>query len=289
MRIIGVLTIVLLAAVATLVYVLVVVTHGAVSRSRVERFARRQRLAITPGNGDSVIRYLATTRRWRAWGLLLGGLLGVLWSLRDHQVRIDFTALFAGWFVGAVVAEWRVTSLASGSRHSARLARRTRRDYLGPAALMLPIATAVLCVGLASAGILGAARRTPHELLPIVAWAAASIAGLGVIWMVQRHILLRAQPQEAADVLAADDAVRARSLHVLSGAAVAAGGIPAASLLSLAGEVFTGWDAADVGALSLLLLFAAALTGWLLGMTSSPVPTQDNDDSSLPVGGVISR
>lgn len=42
-----------------------------VPRERVARFARRQGLAITPDNGAAVIRYLATTRRWRA-GCLVG-------------------------------------------------------------------------------------------------------------------------------------------------------------------------------------------------------------------------
>src|SRR5436190_15376687 len=52
--------------------------YGPVARHRVALFARRQRLIITVANGEQVIRYLATTRRWRAAGIG-GGLVISFW------------------------------------------------------------------------------------------------------------------------------------------------------------------------------------------------------------------
>jgi len=97
------------AAVANLV-------SGPMARGRVERFARRQRLTVTVDNGEQVIRYLATTRRWRGAGLAAGLILSVAVSLPD-QLRVDFVTLFAGWFVGTLVAEARVTHVGFGRRY----------------------------------------------------------------------------------------------------------------------------------------------------------------------------
>ena len=104
--------------------------HGPVSRSRLERFARRQRLDITVDNGAQVIGYLATTRRWRAAGLAAGFGVSVLRSL-PAAVNADFVLLFAGWFLGALVAEVRVAHLAHGPVRTASLQPRRADAYLG--------------------------------------------------------------------------------------------------------------------------------------------------------------
>src|SRR3954451_14965315 len=79
---------------------------GPVSRARVERFARRQFLVVTAANGDPIIRYLATTRRWRVAGIVSGYLLAATVSLTVGGIGSSAViALFAGWFAGALVAE----------------------------------------------------------------------------------------------------------------------------------------------------------------------------------------
>ena len=50
---------------------------GVVSRRRVERFARLHSLPVTAANGNQIILYRATTRRWRALGLATGLLIQV--------------------------------------------------------------------------------------------------------------------------------------------------------------------------------------------------------------------
>src|SRR5688500_8851547 len=105
----------MLAILAVLIFLLGSIAIGAaggpVSRTRVEPFARRQRLTITAANGDHVIRYLATARRWRAAGATAGILASVTAALPQGQLRVDFFLLFAGWFLGALVAEFRVAHL----------------------------------------------------------------------------------------------------------------------------------------------------------------------------------
>jgi hypothetical protein len=167
---------------------------GPVARVRVERFARRQRLTVTPENGNQVIRYLATTRRWRAAGLTAGL---VLWIGLDvpTMVRIDFVILFAGWFAGALVAEARVAHLGVGPRRAASLQRRLPSSYLPRLdwALVPAAAGVAVAVGAGTAVLaaVGAARPS---------WTAW-------LWLVV--------------ALGVAVAVRSRSLHVLAGGGAA--------------------------------------------------------------------
>ncbi|HEV2888082.1 MAG TPA: hypothetical protein VGX49_14315 [Jatrophihabitans sp.] len=66
-------------------------------------------------------------------------------------------------------------------------------------------------------------------------WLALTLAAAAVTVAVGRHILGRSQPIAAEDVLAADEAIRSRSLHVLAGAALAIIGYLGAAVLSLPG------------------------------------------------------
>ncbi|MDQ1715309.1 MAG: hypothetical protein QOC60_1254, partial [Frankiaceae bacterium] len=93
---------------------------GPVSRERVAKFARRQTLFITPDNGNMVIAYLATTRRWRAAGLAMGVVVSIAWSF-GNGFSVNMVQLIAGWFAGAVIAEWRISRLPVGTRRAASL------------------------------------------------------------------------------------------------------------------------------------------------------------------------
>lgn len=260
-----------------------------VTRARVERFARRQRLVITPDNGARVMEYLATTRRWRASGLVLGALGGLLWSLPDGKLTLSFTALFGGWFVGAVIAEWRVAALPSGERRSALLQPRQLRDYLGPLARALPATSAAACTALAVANLAGSLRQDTGLILPIVAWTAAAGVGLALVTAIQRHVLVRRQSPAAADVLAADDAIRSRSVRVLAGSAVAAAGFPAASLVAMLSSAYPSLDQEAAAGTSLVLLCVAALAGWRVAVAPSRVRRDVPAWGSERVGGVTGR
>lgn len=200
-----------------LVFWLGVVEQGVVARSRVESFARRQHLAITAGNGNHVIRYLATTRRWRATGIMLGLIGSVAWALREGGFRIDFLALFAGWFVGALVAEFRLARVPRGPRRAASLTRRTGSAYLPGVLWALVPAAALASLAVGGWTLVEVLRGRSVDPLAGVLCGVALAVAVTVI-LVQRQVLHRGQSAEAADLVAADNAIRSRSLHVLAGA-----------------------------------------------------------------------
>ncbi|WP_027344945.1 hypothetical protein [Hamadaea tsunoensis] len=191
--------------------------YGPISRSRVRSFARHARLAVTAGNGDQVIRYLAVTRRWRSAGFAAGAVASVLVSLPD-RVSVNFLALFAGWFAGALCAELHLAFTASSTRRAASLDARTPDRYVSWFVWgLLPAASVVLVA------------PWPTGRRPVL-WTAIGLAILLAVGLVRRSVLRRAQDPGEPDRVRADDAVRARSLHVLSG-----GGFTLAGLCGLAG------------------------------------------------------
>ena len=186
------------------------VAGGPVARARLATFARRHDLVVTPANGTQVILYLATTRRWRAAGLTAGYVVSVAWALPQQRVHVNFLALFAGWFAGALVAEARVVHLAGGARRAASLVPRRMEDYRSR--VVSALVPASLAVSLAVAAVAVAAGSTPAGAL----WFAASLTVVGGVHVIERRVLQRPQPLAPPDQLAADDAIRSRSLHVLA-------------------------------------------------------------------------
>jgi hypothetical protein len=195
-------------------------TFGPVTRARVQRFAHRQRLLVTAGNGNLVIAYLAATRRWRAAGLAAGVAICAAWSLRGSSFWVNFVAAFAGWFAGALVAEVRMVRQAPAQRRQASLAPRRLEAYLGWFSRRLLVATVVVSVA-GTVIALDLAHQIGRSWLPVLAWFALAILIAVLVWMTQVRVLRRPQPLAEPDVLAADDAIRSRSLHVLAGGGAA--------------------------------------------------------------------
>lgn len=198
-----------LAAVAAVVALLPIVlagvfAHGPMTRSRVLVFARHHGLAITPDNGNAVIRYLAVTRRWRSAGLGLAVSIGLTWAFLSGA-SVTLLDVFAGWFAGALLAELHLAIASHGPMRSASLRPRRPEDYVSPIVWWLPVLSAAVGVPvmLAAGGSTG--------------WLVAALLVLAVVLFVRWRVLLRAQPAGEPDVVAADDAVRSRSMHVLSG------------------------------------------------------------------------
>jgi hypothetical protein len=254
-----------------------------VDRARLERFVTRTGMPVTATNGEQVIRYLAATSRWRTAGLATGSVAAVLWALPERQVTVNVLVLLAGWFVGALVAEARVAHLhPEGRRRAALLLRRRATDYL-PAmvwrALPLSLAghTVVVAGGIAALSYEYGSWQPwrwltePAAALP---WALAPVALAATVRLIQRQVLYRPQPAVAADVRAADDAIRSRSLHVLSacGAAVVA----YCSLIYLA-EIrlyLSGGPATLVDWLVPVGFVAVPAIGWAAAVRRWPVPAR---------------
>jgi hypothetical protein len=185
---------------------------GPVSRGQLTRFAQRQHLTITPGNGEPVIRYLAHTRRWRGAGVILGAGASVAISAQYNAVGITGWMLMAGWFAGAVVAEVRLARGPAGPRRVSSLRPRTHHAYVGmltwyavPAALL-------------GSGVTVLVSGHRSDQIPLLFAAAVVVTATLII---RTRVLDRAQPQLPEDAAAADDAIRSRSLHALCGGAVA--------------------------------------------------------------------
>jgi hypothetical protein len=235
-----------------------------VSRIRLERFASRQALDITADNGNLVIAYLAITRRWRGAGMLVATAIVGVWSLDHNRLSVNGLALFAGWFAGAVVAEWRVSIAASGSLRAASRVPRRRSDYLRAPARTLPLVAVLVCLTVALVDAIGGLAGRNTVWLTLASWLLATAAGLALVYAVQHHVLTRPQPVVAADVLAADAAIRARSLQVIAGCAVAAAGIPAAVLIGALRIAFPQLGSSGVSALATMTGLIVVIVGWLL-------------------------
>ena len=183
----------------------------------VERFAGRQALHLTHGNAAHVVSALTITHRWRRVGLVVGLALGVLWALKDSGITLDLFAGFLGWFVGAVVAQWRIGTLGEpGERRAASLASRSVTSYVTRANLVLLGVAVVAWASLAVAAAVraGLTREWWFDLI-------TSLALLLVLALTARAIISRPSGFVDHDVREADDALRGHGLTVLAGSAIA--------------------------------------------------------------------
>jgi len=169
--------------------------------------------------------------------------------------------LLIGYYVGSVVAEFRTARRVVGAGpRSASIVPRDPAAYVGNWARRWPITLGI--VG-AVATLVVLATGYPDL------WALVAGLGSGVIAlanaMVTRYVLERPRSVEADDLQAADDAIRSRSLHALTGSAV---GIQlwlvsltvAAMLLALA-ERFVSDEVLRTSAITplVLLIFAVVI------------------------------
>jgi hypothetical protein len=230
---------------------------GPVGRARLEKFARRQRLRITPANGELVIRYLAHTRRWRIAGVLAG--IGIVAAIGLAGSRLEGAALFAGWFVGAVIAETRLAAGPSGARRVASLAPRTFHRYVGRFTWYLLPMTAVAAVAVAIIAV-------PRGRAFLQVATALLAVGITVAVMLTRsRIVARAQPYEQPALIAADDALRSRALHVLSGGGIALVLICVGTQCDLLASISSASGDSTAGVVSTAVTYVGAWTGWMIG------------------------
>ena len=205
------------AAGVALVLVLCIV----VTTRDVRRWATRSGLELTPGEEAPVRRAIRTTRT----AGLLGALLGFVVIPIAFQTG---TGVFANWLIAAavmvallVVGELR-THRPSGEVVSARLDVRSVDQYLpGRAADLSRWAAAATMVLVAAAPLVpevslaSGTRPTAGTVLATLVLAPLTVV---VVERVQQWIVTRPQPMTSDRAVRIDDAIRARSVHVLAGA-----------------------------------------------------------------------
>ncbi|MFZ0129682.1 MAG: hypothetical protein WAL77_09705 [Candidatus Dormiibacterota bacterium] len=214
------------------------------SEGRIARWSSHYGLGLTALNSSLVAPYLRRTRSLQVAGGALGWLLSPLYITlfgRPFPLTDNWALLaVAGYFLGAAVAE--ITFLRKSQPHSsvraAALARRVLSDYIPRATVwairMLPLA------GVSLAVIYALVPENPQRTVdPSVAFMIASSLLVVVLaalieWFL-RTIVTRPQPAITNDLLAADDAIRAASIHSLAAAGIAV------ILLSI------GWAAVSLG------------------------------------------
>ena len=234
-----------------------------VTTARLDACVRRQRLRLTPANTAVVVRYLAVTRRWRALGLATVGSFALTAQLAEGRVTADLGGWFVGWFLGAIVAEWRLSRPPRGRRRVGSMMPRRAATDLSRTRRALPwlVMATVVVVAAAVAGPTSSADRS--TLGRVITVTAIVLAVFAASIAAARRVVLRPQPTDGPDeVRQVDDALRAQSLRVLGGCSVAVGGLGLGVLVAN-----SSWaDRGVTVAIYTVVTIAGVVIGWLLSL-----------------------
>lgn len=187
---------------------------GPPKRDRLERFAALHQLTVTAENGPMIISYLRTTRRWRAGGFVAGLVvyLAINVTRGGLGVGIEFGYPFLGWYVGVMIAETRLPRPTGRDRRLATLLSGPA-TWLSTAAMAGCVLALLMAVLAVSDGIQGTVSL--QEIGLSLAVAVTLLSGL-----LQRRIAALPTLRGPSTVVAAELAVRSRSLHVLAAGAL---------------------------------------------------------------------
>ncbi len=202
----------------------------------VEQWAADHALELTPENRGMVARYLRSTRVLRTWGGVAGALLPSLlefaltgrvqvlgFGTDGDSAPLGFGTIFVGYLVGALYAEVSLARPPAGARRAASLARRELEDYLPRRVLVAQRALAGAgALGVLAIGLVPYAAAVSNPGLPTLAIVALGVLASGAgLEALERWLVRRPQPFTSPAVVAADNAIRAQSLHALAGAGLA--------------------------------------------------------------------
>lgn len=264
----------LVVVVAVGVVLTVVEAIRPVSRRYVDRFLRRYPIRVTAKNGPMVVRRLARVRAARTLGGLGGALLGGAASLVGLHLNLLF-AIAVGYLLGAIMAELPSRRDRVAAAHpAATLIPRRLRDYVPRWIVVAPAVVVIVTVAITIASASGSQRPNPgynpawRGAVGVGAMVLACVLTLGAV----RMILYRRQPYTTAEMMSADDALRAASLHCVCGggfaivAAIASASIWSAVLLSNVQVLrwIAPWFAIALGMAALFAWFFLRVAPWLM-------------------------
>lgn len=194
-------------------------------------WARAHGLVVTPANAGLVVWWVRLSGTLRVVGGVSGLVLG---SLVDDAFAVNTSAgagfwawIVLGWVAGGVWA-WEAVSRDRREPATASLVPRRLEDYAPPVARWGPPIAAVITVAVAVSGrwlgpadpALGGGRDAQRWLL-----AGAAVVLAVVARLLLARVVARRQRADVPDEVAADDAIRATTVHLV------AGGITGAILL----------------------------------------------------------
>lgn len=236
---------------ALMVNLIVLFTIPAILRVRAERFlksphferwAGRFGIQLTADNTPYIREHLATGMKWRHRGGFIGMAVAAVPALIS-SVTQESSGLpsiaglpFVGYLGGTAIAErvrWR-QGLVGTPRAS--LTRRTPADYVarwGRGLLVMLVAASAVIAPMAYSDAPSGRHR-----LGIATSTLLVLAVVGLIEWALRAIAVRPQAMVDQDMLAADNAVRSYSSHVLVGLGIA---VAAISVLPMAGDLILDW------------------------------------------------
>jgi hypothetical protein len=203
-------------------------------------------------------------------GLLVGSLLDDAVGWHTSEDGGAWVWALCGWMAGAWWAD-RSVAPSPGPGAGASLAPRRLGHYLPRFLLLAPAGGAALAVALATAAVADPAPGIETEPWILAAVAAVAVAIAGAAAGAQRSVVARPQPALTADVVAADDAVRATAIHHLGGGATAATLLLAAGLATR--PELAGPDGLRIGLFGVSLFGAVvawrylAFRGWRVRRT----------------------
>ena len=243
---------------AAVIPVVVVRAHARIDEEVLAEWARARGLGLTPESRPMLGAYLRKARALRTWGALAGVVLPSLVELAWHgRLQIlgfgtDGSAspfagpmwVFIGYLLGALLAEVSLARPLDPGRRSASLVPRELGDYLPSRLLRAQRAlglTVVLGV-VAIAVVPYPAGTTKSDALGLLAGGAFFAVFAAALEALERWLVHRPQPFTGPALVAADDAIRAQSVHSLAGAGLAL-------LLVACSGVFAALTASDVDVL----------------------------------------
>jgi hypothetical protein len=223
-------TVMIFAFLIALTVVLVALSraYAKVDHKFVEQWAGAHSVTLTPESRPMVGWYLRTARVLRTWGTLGGLLLApiVLSSLGFYSHAFWGIWVFLGYLAGALYAELSLVRLAAAGERTASLVPRELTAYLPRRLLVAQRGLGLfIAISAVAAAALPYGHASPENASPHGAGVlAAGVVGVAFtvgLERVQRWVVRRPQPFTEPALVAADDAIRAQSVHSLAGSGLA--------------------------------------------------------------------
>ena len=190
-----------------------------------QQWARAHGLRVTAANRPMVRWYLRNARVLRTWGALAGFFLPVLAAgAFGVSGTLPPVWVFGGYLLGALYAELCLTRPRPTGRRAASLVPRALAAYL-PRELRITQRCLGVGIALGSLALLvipfdPQAAPAPDARLVLLGVLGGPALAIG-LEQLQGWLVRRPQPFTDPRLIAADDAIRAQSVHSVSGSGIA--------------------------------------------------------------------